>query len=186
MKVRFVNEFRINEKQFLKWIQSLRSGEYSQTTDRLQDKQGYCCLGVALKTIVPVKKLELDNCGFISRMAHERTRKSEVVAKSFSKWAECTHPYDSAIFPELRLAFDAGLSLGQQEANEKIEELRKCYESWKSHDPVLQSKYNALKKKLEIKKDRIIRAVHEAGFAGDKDNEEELLGYLEAINKEEV
>ena len=29
------------------WVDALRSGEYSQTTETLQDTNGYCCLGVA-------------------------------------------------------------------------------------------------------------------------------------------
>jgi len=36
------------------WILSLRSGDYPQTTGRLQDPEGYCCLGVlAEMTIEP-------------------------------------------------------------------------------------------------------------------------------------
>jgi len=30
-----------------KWVEALRSGEYEQTTENLQDHRGYCCLGVA-------------------------------------------------------------------------------------------------------------------------------------------
>lgn len=29
------------------WVDALRSGEYKQTTDTLQNRGGYCCLGVA-------------------------------------------------------------------------------------------------------------------------------------------
>ena len=29
------------------WVDALRSGEYQQTTETLQDEKGYCCLGVA-------------------------------------------------------------------------------------------------------------------------------------------
>lgn len=36
-----------------KWIKALRSGEYSQTKRKLQDKDGYCCLGVACRIIHP-------------------------------------------------------------------------------------------------------------------------------------
>lgn len=44
----------------MKWVKALRSGKYGQTTGTLQDKQGYCCLGV-LCEIAPkslVKKEE--------------------------------------------------------------------------------------------------------------------------------
>lgn len=30
-----------------KWVAALRSDEYQQTTGRLRDENGYCCLGVA-------------------------------------------------------------------------------------------------------------------------------------------
>lgn len=30
------------------WIAALRSGNYAQTTERLKDEKGYCCLGVAV------------------------------------------------------------------------------------------------------------------------------------------
>ena len=33
----------------MKWIEALRSGEYSQTQGTLSDKDGFCCLGVACK-----------------------------------------------------------------------------------------------------------------------------------------
>ena len=29
-----------------KWVKALRSGEYNQTTETLQNGNGYCCLGV--------------------------------------------------------------------------------------------------------------------------------------------
>jgi hypothetical protein len=30
-----------------KWVEALRSGEYTQTQGVLRDESGYCCLGVA-------------------------------------------------------------------------------------------------------------------------------------------
>lgn len=38
------------------WLTALRSGEYSQTKTRLQDSQGYCCLGVACEVLIPKDK----------------------------------------------------------------------------------------------------------------------------------
>ena len=32
-----------------KWVKALRSGEYTQGTDRLQSSYGFCCLGVLCK-----------------------------------------------------------------------------------------------------------------------------------------
>lgn len=50
-------------KQLLKWIEALRSGKYSQTTDTLQDGDGFCCLGVACKVLIPKKKQFTDSHG---------------------------------------------------------------------------------------------------------------------------
>lgn len=44
-----------NKRQLTKWIRALRSGEYAQTTHRLQDEYGYCCLGVACEVLLPIK-----------------------------------------------------------------------------------------------------------------------------------
>lgn len=49
---------RINREQFKKWLRALRSGKYKQTTGTLQDKDGYCCLGVACKVLIPKSKIE--------------------------------------------------------------------------------------------------------------------------------
>ena len=41
------------------WVQALRSGKYPQTTGRLHDNKGFCCLGVlcdvAIKNGLPVQ-----------------------------------------------------------------------------------------------------------------------------------
>ena len=36
-----------------KWLEALRSGEYSQTTETLKDENGFCCLGVLCDVIDP-------------------------------------------------------------------------------------------------------------------------------------
>lgn len=46
----------ISEKNVEKWVSALRSGEYSQAQGALQTKAGYCCLGVACKTFIPLNK----------------------------------------------------------------------------------------------------------------------------------
>jgi hypothetical protein len=58
----------INQKQFKKWMEALRSGEYSQTRHYLNDKRGYCCLGVACEILIPEKKKRRDSKGFIEGM----------------------------------------------------------------------------------------------------------------------
>ena len=51
-----MNKFFENEQElqeFKQWITALRSGEYKQTKNTLQDENGYCCLGVACKVVIP-------------------------------------------------------------------------------------------------------------------------------------
>lgn len=47
---------QINKRQFRKWIQALYSGEYTQTDGKLQDKKGFCCLGVGCHVVIPDEK----------------------------------------------------------------------------------------------------------------------------------
>lgn len=35
-----------------KWLEALRSGQYSQTKGTLKSSEGYCCLGVFLSAVV--------------------------------------------------------------------------------------------------------------------------------------
>ena len=36
----------MNQEIKTKWLEALRSGDYTQTTNHLKDDKGYCCLGV--------------------------------------------------------------------------------------------------------------------------------------------
>lgn len=49
----------MNKKQAQKWIDALRSGEYKQGKGTLQNKLGYCCLGVLCKISIPLEKQDL-------------------------------------------------------------------------------------------------------------------------------
>lgn len=40
---------KMNPEAKVKWLKALRSGEYEQTTEILQNKHGFCCLGVLCK-----------------------------------------------------------------------------------------------------------------------------------------
>ncbi len=47
----------IDFDEIKKWIEALRSGKYTQTKRVLQDtNNGYCCLGVACKVLIPEDK----------------------------------------------------------------------------------------------------------------------------------
>lgn len=37
------------------WVEKLRTGGFEQTTECLHDREGYCCLGVALEHVLGVK-----------------------------------------------------------------------------------------------------------------------------------
>ena len=52
---------KTDKKQFLKWIEALRSGKYAQGKGALQTEDGYCCLGVACEVIIPKKKQKRDS-----------------------------------------------------------------------------------------------------------------------------
>lgn len=42
-----------DKQQIRNWLKALRSGQYSQVTMKLQNDQGYCCLGVACDVTTP-------------------------------------------------------------------------------------------------------------------------------------
>jgi hypothetical protein len=41
-----------NRENISKWVDALRSGRYEQTTGRLANQEGYCCLGVACEVAI--------------------------------------------------------------------------------------------------------------------------------------
>lgn len=55
----------VTKANFTKWVQALRSGKYSQTTNKLQDSNGFCCLGVACKLFIPPNEIEFNSSGFL-------------------------------------------------------------------------------------------------------------------------
>jgi len=52
-----------NKKIMKRWIKALRSGKYKQTSGKLQDTDGFCCLGVACELFN--KSNTIDECGHI-------------------------------------------------------------------------------------------------------------------------
>ena len=52
MKVKKLKDVtEINEQEFNTWLEALYSGKYNQTTGKLQDDIGFCCLGVACEVL---------------------------------------------------------------------------------------------------------------------------------------
>lgn len=58
--IRINDRIDIPVKDLKKWIKALRSGKYKQTTKTLQDDNGYCCLGVACKVLIPENLFEYE------------------------------------------------------------------------------------------------------------------------------
>lgn len=55
----------INKDELRIWIAALRSGEYQQAICYLQNSDGYCCLGVACRVLIPEDKLKVNEKGFL-------------------------------------------------------------------------------------------------------------------------
>lgn len=55
----------LNKKEFKRWLEALYEQEFSQTRGVLQDKRGYCCLGVGCELLIQKDLKELDDRNFI-------------------------------------------------------------------------------------------------------------------------
>lgn len=58
MKYIQIGSYEVSLKNFNKWLDALESGKFSQTKGSLQDKHGFCCLGVACKLFVNPEDLK--------------------------------------------------------------------------------------------------------------------------------
>ena len=47
------------------WVKALRSGKYKQGKGALQNRDGFCCLGVACKVLIPKGKLKYREGAYI-------------------------------------------------------------------------------------------------------------------------
>lgn len=68
-----------------KWVEALRSGKYPQSRDFLQNRQGYCCLGVLCELAVKAgvaQKVDLKTAGLTSY-----DRETKVLPQSVCTWA---------------------------------------------------------------------------------------------------
>src|SRR5437899_9420914 len=63
---------QISVKNAKKWAKALRSGEYKQSKGMLNNREGYCCLGVACKIFIPENKLELWNDLIVGNFPEEQ------------------------------------------------------------------------------------------------------------------
>lgn len=52
---------KIKKSDIKKWTSALDSEKYEQTVAELEDRFGYCCLGVACRLFIPLKKIKLRN-----------------------------------------------------------------------------------------------------------------------------
>ena len=65
MKITDILKTKQDIQQFKDWVTNLRSGEFQQTQRKLQDKRGYCCLGVGCVTTISKEKLLLNSAGYL-------------------------------------------------------------------------------------------------------------------------
>jgi hypothetical protein len=62
----------INKEELEIWIDALRSGEYKQIKGKLNNLDGYCCLGVACKVLIPNEKLNLVGEIILGSFVHDQ------------------------------------------------------------------------------------------------------------------
>lgn len=82
-----------SKKDIQKWCKALRSGEYKQTKETLQDENGFCCLGVACDLFIPKEKqsLYIDEPFMSGDMPHDQPYSPDwlvVIEKEFRKVSE--------------------------------------------------------------------------------------------------
>jgi hypothetical protein len=57
-----------------KWIKALRSGRYTQTRNALQNKKGYCCLGVVCRIFMSNELLTLEDNMITGELPEQQRR----------------------------------------------------------------------------------------------------------------
>lgn len=63
--IKLFNGKTVSKEDILKWIKALRSGDYKQGKNTLQDHNGYCCLGVACDIFIPKNEQERHINGYL-------------------------------------------------------------------------------------------------------------------------
>lgn len=72
--------------QIKKWAKALRSGQYQQTTGELNNKDGFCCLGVACKLFIKKEDITYDGsfiAGGMPKQQHKVPQWLRVVNTEF-------------------------------------------------------------------------------------------------------
>lgn len=72
-----------------KWIDALRSGEYTQTQGSLRKENGYCCLGVLCDLYTKEHDLKWDSrySSFLERTVYELEEHQSLPPRSVLTWA---------------------------------------------------------------------------------------------------
>lgn len=96
------------------WVKALRSGDYTQTTENLQDENGFCCLGVLCELAV--------EAGIVQRESEPN------LFGEISYGPAGTHPHSGgwsdAVLPQVVMdwvGFRAGNNLGEFDAPDDFE-----------------------------------------------------------------
>ena len=76
-----------------KWVDALRSGDYEQTSETLQDEYGYCCLGVGC-VVAEQNGVHVYRDGY--GMVEGATLESQALAKEWLGLADDTGSFKSS------------------------------------------------------------------------------------------
>jgi hypothetical protein len=82
-----------NPERLRKWVEALRSGEYSQTKGRLRTDEGYCCLGVACDVFMKEEggTWEAAEISFNDHMVYVFGSATEMLPSSVAEWFGIHH-----------------------------------------------------------------------------------------------
>ena len=95
-----------DKREIKEWTKALRSGKYKQTKDTLQDKNGYCCLGVAceLFTELPIKTKNVLDGGLPNNQPHGKIWLNKInlnILLKFGRELTKLNDYDNYSFKEI-------------------------------------------------------------------------------------
>lgn len=79
------NGSKVSREEFQAWLDALNFRKYRQTRGELQNSDGYCCLGVACRVLVPDYEVDVDTylLGGIPNIAHGAPTWLEFINEDF-------------------------------------------------------------------------------------------------------
>lgn len=120
---------KMNPEVKAKWLEALRSGDYQQTTERLQDCGGFCCLGVLTDIYAKetgIGEWVVDEDGdliFQTSLEEEGT----ILPEEVKAWAELDSTHPSIMMPDGYLTSLAELNDGGDAFTDIAEKIEAQY-----------------------------------------------------------